>query len=229
MKHPRNRIVALPLLLAGLLPLAAHAGASSEPGVAAELAEARNEVRRELAEARKEVRRELAQARTELEQGNLELGNSINFGKSGKRTRTGALPKAEITPQGDFLIDGKAVAINAAQRSELLAYRGLVIDLAKAGIDLGERGAQIALEAVDRGLFSLVFAAMTGSLERNIERTVKEAIEPGLVQICSGLPALLASQQRLSASLPQFSPYATLEAEDVANCADDMRREFASN
>ena len=221
MNPTRIRTALLPLLLAGLLPLA---------GLAAEPAKGpiQRELSAELAEARREVRAELASARAELETENLDVGNSLRLGKAGNGAGE-ALPKAEITPRGDFLIEGEAVAIDAGQRKQLLAYRGHVIDIARAGIDIGERSAQIAIDAVDRGLFSLIFSAMTGSLERRIERTVKEAIEPGLVQICGSLPALLASQQRLSSSLPQFRPYATLEAEDVENCADDMRREFASN
>ena len=221
MNPTRIRTALLPLLLAGLLPLA---------GLAAEPAKGpiQRELSAELAEARREVRAELASARAELETENLDVGNSLRLGKAGNGAGE-ALPKAEITPRGDFLIEGEAVAIDAGQRKQLLAYRGHVIDIARAGIDIGERSAQIAIDAVDRGLFSLIFSAMTGSLERRIERTVKEAIEPGLVQICGSLPALLASQQRLSSSLPQFRPYATLEAEDVENCADDMRREFASS
>ena len=39
---------------------------------------------------------------------------------------------------------------------------------------------------------------------------------------------MMDSQQRLSSSLPQFRPYATLEADDVANCERDIRNEFAS-
>jgi hypothetical protein len=219
----RNRRNLFPaLLLAGLLPLAAQAAEPAKGDI-------EREIDAELAEARKEVSRELATARAELESENLELGDSLRFGKSRRGDKDKPLPKAEITPRGDFLIEGKAVAIDAAQRRELLAYRGQVIDIANAGIDIGERSAQIAIDAVDRGLVSLMVSAMTGSLERRIEKTVKEAIEPGLVQICGSLPALLATQQRLSASLPQFRPYATLEADDVENCADDMRREFASN
>ncbi len=224
MKNPRNRYLGLPLLLAGLLPLAAQAAEPPKGDI-------EREISTELAQARKEVSQELAAARVELETENLEVGNSLRFGKSGKRADNGGkpLPKAEITPGGDFLIGGEAVAIDARQRQELLTYRGQVIDIAKAGIDIGERSAQIAIDAVDRGLFSLMVSAMTGNLERRIEKTVKEALEPGLLQICDGLPALLESQQRLSASLPQFQPYATLEADDVRDCKDDMRREFASN
>ena len=42
------------------------------------------------------------------------------------------------------------------------------------------------------------------------------------------VPALRDRQQRLSATLPAFRPYATLEADDVEDCENEMRREFAS-
>jgi ribosomal protein L29 len=223
MNESRIRRFPLPLLLAGLLPLAAQA---ADPVTG----EIQKEISAELAEARQEMRAELAAARIELQTSNLEVGNSMRFGNSGKRSADQeSLPKAEITPRGDFLIDGKAVAINPTQRQEMLAYRGQVIDIALAGIDIGERSAQVALETVDRGLFSLMLSAMTGSLERNLERTLKASIEPGVRQLCDSLPPLLESQQRLSASVPQFRPYATLEKDDVDDCANEIRREFAQN
>lgn len=206
---------ALALILA--LPLGAQASAPSD------------DVRKEMADARKEVRTELAKARTELETQNLEVGNGFHFGKDGKRkaAQDKDLPKAEISPQGDFLIDGKAVAVNAAQRRQLLGYRGLVIDIAKDGIDAGESAAMAALEITDTSLFGLIWGGMTGSLERRVERTVKEHVEPMVRRICQRLPDVLASQQQLSASLPQFRPYATLERDDVDDCEKDIRNEFA--
>ena len=219
MNDLRIRTALLPLLLAGLLPLAGHAAEPAKGSI-------QSEISAELAEARREVRAELAAARAELETENLDVGNSLRFGKSGDTGRK-ALPKAEITPRGDFLIEGKAVAIDAGQRKELLAYRGQVIDIAKAGIDIGERSAQVALDAVDRGLFSLIVGAMTGSLEHKLEKTIRQTIEPGVLQICRSLPSLLDSQQRLAASLPQFRPYATLEADDMEDCENQVRHEFA--
>lgn len=209
------RITALALAL--LLPLGSQAGT------------VRDEVRQDMAEARSEVRTELAKARVELETENLEVGNGFHFGKDGKRksARDEKLPKAEITPRGDFLIEGKAVAINATQRQQLLGYRGLVIDIAKDGINAGEHAAMAALEATDVSLFSLIWGGMTGSLERRVERTVKQHIEPMVRQICQRLPDVLASQQQLSASLPQFRPYATLERDDVDECEKDIRKDFA--
>jgi len=81
---------------------------------------------------------------------------------------------------------------------------------------------------VDRPLFSLIIGGLTGSLERRVEATVKREIEPGVRRICRRLPALRASQQQLAASLPQFRPYATLEADDVDDCEADIRRDFAT-
>ncbi len=223
MRHPSIRRALMSVLLVAALPLAAQAAAPKDTTI-------ESEISADLAEARDEVRVELAKARRELETGNLDVGDGLRFGTSGKRhdDKERTLPKAEITPRGDFLIEGKAVAIDGQQRQELLRYRGQVIDIAKAGIDIGERSAQVALEAVDRSMFSLLVGAMTGSLERRIEKTVRQTVEPGVRQICRSLPALRDSQQRLSATLPAFRPYATLEADDADNCEKDVRREFAA-
>jgi hypothetical protein len=218
-----RNLLAIALLAAA--PLFTAQAADRETGIG-------SEIRQELANARKEVRVELAKARQELETSNLRLDDSFQFGahdtKKAKRAKVD-LARAEITPQGDLLIDGKVQTIDASQRRQLLAYRGQVIAVARAGIDIGQRSADAALQAVGDGSWvGLIFGAMTGSLERRVERVVKQEIEPAVRGICRQLPAMLDSQQRLSASLPQFRPYATLEADDVANCENDIRNEFAS-
>ena len=218
-----RNLLAIALLAAA--PLFTAQAAAGNTGIS-------GEIRQELADARKEMRIELAKARHELGTGNLRLDNGFKFGAHDSSTSKRAkadLARAEITPQGDLLIDGKRQAIDASQRRQLLAYRRQVITVAKAGIDIGQRSADAALEAVGSGSWvGLLVGAMTGSLERRIERVVKQEIEPGVRRICLQLPAMMDSQQRLSATLPQFRPYATLEADDVANCERDIRNEFAS-
>lgn len=210
----------LPALLCLLLPLAAQATPSDTS--------INGEIRKELADARKEVRVELARAKLELETGNLSLNDNLQFGKHGKTKATASLPRAEITPDGDFLIDGKVQPIDLGQRHQLLAYRGLVVEIAKTGIDIGQQSANAALDAVGGSWVGILFGAMTGSLERRVERVVKEQVEPAVRGICRTLPRVMDSQQKLAASLPQFRPYATLAATDVADCENDVRREFAS-
>ncbi|MDR6991126.1 hypothetical protein [Luteimonas sp. 3794] len=208
--------------LALCLPMAAWSAPPENGGV-------RDEIRRDLEDARRDIRTDLAKARAELETENLDVGNSLQVHGDGRRKANAEpqLPKAEITPQGDFLIDGEAIAINAAQRRQLLAYRGMVIEVAKAGIDIGEVSALAAVDSVDRGVFSLMVGAMTGSLERRIERTVRTTVGPAVLLICDRMPALRDAQQQLAAELPAFQPYARLEARDAEQCRSEVRREFA--
>lgn len=210
----------IPAVLCLLLPLAAQAADPKPTGIAAE-------IRNEMIDARKEVRVELDKARRELETGNLRIDNGLQFGDAGRPRKD--LPRAEITPQGDLLIDDKRVAIDVTQRRQLLEYRARVIEIGKYGIEIGQRSAEAALEAVGNGsLAGLLFGAMTGSLERRIERIVKQQVEPAVRGLCRQLPALHDSQQRLATNLPQFRPYATLEADDIDECEADVRRDFAS-
>ena len=205
------------VLLVVLSPFAAHAGT------------VRGEVAQDLQDARAEVRADLAQERAKLDSENLSLGDSLHFGRDDKRkaARHDALPKGEITPQGDLLVDGKAVAIDAGQRRQLLDYRTQVIGLARTGIDAGERAAMLAIDATDVGMFRLVIGAMTGSLERRVKATVVREIQPAVLQICRGLPPLRDSQQALAASVPEFKPYATLEQDDIDDCERDVRDDLA--
>lgn len=213
------RNVALALSL--LLPIVAQAGEPTATGINAE-------VRQEMSDARKEVRAELAKAKLELATENLRIDNTLQFAGEDDDA-SDELPEAEITPQGDFLIEGKAQAIDAEQRRQLLAYRGQVVGIATTGIDIGQRAADAALDEVgDSSWVGLLFNAMSGRLERRVEQVVRQQVEPAVRGICRQLPAVRASQQQLAASLPQFRPYATLEAGDVEDCENLIQQEFAS-
>ena len=203
-------------LLIALSPLAAQAGT-------------RAEVASDLDEARQEVHADMAGERAKLDSENLSL-DGLHFGKDDKReaAKRKALPKGEITPDGDLMIDGKPVALDAAQRRQLLDYRAQVIAIAKTGIDAGEHAAMLAIDATDVSLFHLIVGGLTGSLERKVEATVQREIKPMVLQICQRLPQLRDSQQAVAASVPEFRPYATLDADDVADCENDVRHDLAT-
>ncbi len=210
-----NRKLIAVLILA-LSPIAAQAGT-------------RAEVANDLDEARQEVRTEMAQERAKLDSENLSL-DGLHFGKDDKRetAKRKDQPKGEITPKGDLLIDGKAVAVDAGQRKQLLDYRVQVIDIARTGIDAGEHAAMLAIEATDVSLFRLIVGGLTGSLERRVEATVQRDIQPAVLRICRQLPQLRDSQQALAASVPEFRPYATLDEHDVEDCERDIRHDLAT-
>ena len=168
----------------------------------------------------------MAKARHELQTGNLRVDNSLSFGRHDAAARD--LPEAEITPEGDFLVEGEAQEVDAHQRRQLLAYRGRVIGIALAGIEIGEKSAEAALDAVQGSWISLAFRAMTGTLDRKVERMVAEHVQPAVLAICRQLPEVMDAQQELAASLPQFRPYATLDQRDIEECEQDVRTEFAA-
>jgi len=205
------------VLFVALSPLVAQAGT------------VRTEVAKDLDDARQEIRTEMAKARVELESENLSL-DGLHFGKENKdqATKRGTVPKGEITPRGDLLIDGEAVAVDAVQRRQLLDYRAQVIGIARTGMDAGEQAAMLAIDATDVSLFRLVVGGLTGSLERRVEATVQREIQPMVLQICHRLPQLRDSQQALAASMPDFRPYATLDSDDVENCERDIRKDLAA-
>lgn len=186
-----------------------------------------DEIRRDLDEARREVRVEMAKARQELQTENLRLDTNLRFGDKGDRTRKD-LPRAEITPDGDFLIEGEPQLLDGSQRRQVLAYRGRVIGIALAGMEIGERSAEAALDAVQGSWLGLMFRAMTGTLDSRIERMVQEHVQPAVLAICRQLPEVMAAQQELAASLPAFRPYATLEPRDIEDCEHEVRNEFAA-
>lgn len=217
-----NKIKTPLIALMLCLPLVAQAAPEPESVSA--------EIKREMASSRAEVRAEMETARAELDTENLSLGSSFNIGKrSQAKPSESNLPDAHITPAGDLVIAGKTVSTTAQQRRLLLDYRGQVLRVAKAGIDGGERAAMAALQATDVSLFSLIVGGMTGSLERRVETLVKRHVEPMVAQICQQLPEVLASQQALAASVPQFQPYANMDQDDIDSCDSELRRDIAQH
>lgn len=127
--------------------------------------------------------------------------------------------KAEITPQGDLLIDGKAVAVNDAQRKLLLQYRAGIIEIAAAGTDIGMQGADFGIRAAGKALRG----ALSGNgdqVDEDIQADARE-FERQARQICDHLPPLLEVQRKLVAQLPEFAPYAKMDQSDIDDCRED--------
>src|SRR3546814_8081423 len=99
--------------------------------------------------------------RTKLEHENITLSSSD------------AEAKAEITPQGDLLIDGKKVATDEAQRALLLEYRAGIIAVAAAGTDIGMKGADFGLRPAGKALRG-VFSGNSDEIEAEIEADARE-------------------------------------------------------
>lgn len=182
------------------------------------------------------TRNALETARKEMAENNISVGGSgagglnINgFRIGGSDSRTSTLPKAEISPAGDFLVGGKTVEIDAAQRELLLAHRASIVAIAEAGIAIGVQGAQLGAEAA-KGAITSLMSGKSAEFEARMEAE-GEKMEVEAAKLCDRLPALLESQQALAAALPAFQSYATMDATDVEDCRDNRheRRERRDN
>lgn len=204
----RARVLSV-LLLA--LPLAAcnRAEPPAAPQAAADPQAPRTALGRTVEKAMAEARRELA---TE----NIGINDGITIGDRGGNRSARNLPKAEITPTGDLLISGAPVQIDEKQRALLLRYRGHVIAVAEAGMDLGVRGADLGMQAAADAIGS-IFSGDTDGLEKRVEAEAAK-MEADALKLCAQLAPMLATQQELAASLPAFAPYATMTQSDVDEC-----------
>ena len=157
-------------------------------------------------------------ARAEMETKNIGIGNGVHVNINGHEINTsdGKLPRAEITPQGDLLVEGKAVDITPAQRRLLLEYRGEIIGVASAGMEIGKQGVDIAGKAVSTAIAG-IFNGKTDQAEQEM-KAQGDRIEAAAMKLCDQLPAMLRTQQQLAAALPAFAPYANMTQSDIDDC-----------
>ena len=168
------------------------------------------------------VEQAMEQARKEMIASNLDISGGMNININGHQIeRPEGLKKAEITPQGDLLITGKPVTITPEQRAQLLTYRGQVIGVASAGMALGSQGADLGISALT-GLAGAVLGGKEGKqdYQQRMEAQGKQ-METKALALCKQLPPMLATQQQLAASLPEFKPYAMMSKKDIDDCGKD--------
>jgi hypothetical protein len=163
----------------------------------------------------------IEKARHELETGNIDLGNgpNIDIGNNGRHFRIGQASngtRAQLTPRGDLIIEGKQVPVTPEQRALLLDYRRQIIAIAESGMAIGVKGADLAGKAVLE-TFSGLMHGDADAAGKRIDAEGKR-LQADAKQICTQLPAMLAAQQRVAAAVPEFKPYANMTHEDIDDC-----------
>lgn len=164
------------------------------------------------------VARAMDEARKQLREGDLDLNGDYDVRINGTRlVRKGSdLPPAHITRDGQLVVSGAEVGMDDAARAMARDYRDGVIAVAEAGMDIGVQGADLGMKAAGDAIGSL-FRGDTDQVEKRIEAEAKR-LEASALQLCDRLPALLSAQQSLAAAVPEFAPYARMEAGDIDDC-----------
>ncbi|MCD9086702.1 DUF2884 family protein [Stenotrophomonas sp. SY1] len=152
------------------------------------------------------VREATNEARKQLAEGNISVSSD-----------SGA--KVEISPKGDLLINDVAVTLDDKQRALLMQYRGQVVAVAEAGIEIGVQGANLGARAAGEAIKGI----LSGNTDKIEDRVNAEAeqIKASAAKLCDQLPAMLATQQQLAAAVPEFKPYATMDQSDIDDCRDN--------
>lgn len=209
-----HRSSLIPALAAAALLLAACQPDAGKGPVARGLDEAQKglqQASREMENARQEI----SEARHKLETENMSLGDDHD-----------RLPKAELTPAGELLVDGKPVAMTPAQQTLGKAYRNQLQGVASAGIAIGMEGAKLGIDAAAGALKSLMGGQSADEIGKQAEAAARETIKPKVEQLCARLPEVLKSQQAWAAAQPEFRPYATMDQSDVDDCMDKQDWNF---
>lgn len=128
-------------------------------------------------------------------------------------------PTAELTPEGDLLIDGRKIALNAEQRRLALDYRQAISDVAERGARIGLQGAEVGMDAAKAAIAGVV-SGNTAEIEAEI-RDSTDRIKAEALKLCEALPSLLAKEQALAAAVPEFAPYAEMTQSQVDDCLND--------
>ncbi|HEX2083747.1 MAG TPA: hypothetical protein VHF86_09740 [Xanthomonadaceae bacterium] len=170
------------------------------------------------------IEQAMDKARAELATENIDLdgvhvsGKGISIGTSNGNN---GQPKAEITPQGELLIEGRKIDATPEQHALLLQYRKHVEDIALAGMDIGAAGAELGVKAATEALTG-VFSGNPDRIEQRIEAEAGK-IKASAMKLCDRLPAMLDTQTKLAAAMPEFRPYATMDQSDIDECYDESR------
>jgi len=171
------------------------------------------------------VEKAMDKARAKLATENISLTNFHASGNHNGITVTtdedpnDGRPKAEITPQGDMLIDGRKIEANAQQHALLLQYRRQIEAVASAGMDIGVQGAELGVKAATEAIKG-IFSGNPDDVEQRVEAEA-EQIKLSARKLCDQLPAMLETQTALAAAMPEFRPYATMDQDDIDDCYDD--------
>ncbi len=222
MKHLRSSLLSVSLLCAIALAACADRNTPAPTGAAAP--DAVGQPSTALGRA---MAKGMEQARSELAKGNIELnglnvsGNEHGFSVTTDRAPDDTRPKAEITPQGELLIDGRKIAASTEQQVLLKEYRGQIEKVALAGMDIGVAGADLGMKAASEAI-AAVFSGNGDQVEQRVEAEAAQ-IEAAAMKLCGQLPAMLDTQTRLASAMPEFRPYATMDQSDVDDCRNGSR------
>jgi Protein of unknown function (DUF2884) len=146
--------------------------------------------------------------------------SNIDFQSDDLVITNAADDEARISPAGDLVIAGKAVATNAEQRKLLQQYYGGMRDIEHRGLAIGEH----ALDMVGGMLGTLLTAVLSGDEDKELDRKMRQKAEPLKDEaraLCKDVRDEHALQDKIAGEIPAFKPYAVMDADSDHDCHID--------
>jgi hypothetical protein len=135
------------------------------------------------------------------------IGNRITFDSNGMVVHALGHPNAFVSRNGDLSIDGKAVAVSAAQRQLLQRYYQEAVATMDSGKTVGKQGIEMAAHGIGAA-FASIFHDDPSPAEKKVDAQ-SDQMEAAASKLCADIKALGAAQSALAAELPAFAPYAS--------------------
>ncbi|HMM58432.1 MAG TPA: DUF2884 family protein [Rudaea sp.] len=126
---------------------------------------------------------------------------------------------AIVSAQGDLLIDGKPVTLDAAQSQIVARYFTSAMALRSDAVKTGAAGAATAATAITSVAAGLA-SGDTDSIDAKVNASAAK-VDAAANKLCVDLQMLAKAQDDLASAVPSFKPYATIGQREVDDCKPD--------
>lgn len=150
---------------------------------------------------------------------------SIDNGKVVFNTK--GAPRAEISADGSFTIDGKPVALDDAQRANLVKYHAQAMRFIEHAKDTGAAGAAVGVAAV-KEVASGLASGDTSKVGERVEAKA-DIVRQAADKLCTDLDEISTLQKEIGAQLAAFKPYGIVGDRDPAQCHKDVAKGGVKN
>lgn len=126
---------------------------------------------------------------------------------------------AIVTAQGELVIDGKPVPLDAAQSQIVTRYFTNAMALRSDAVKTGAAGAATAATAITSVAVGLA-SGNPDSIDAKMNASAAK-VDAAANKICIDLQMLAKAQDDLATVVPSFKPYATIGQREVDDCKTD--------
>ena len=124
--------------------------------------------------------------------------------------------EARLDADGTLQVDGRAIALDATQRTLLQQYYNSALAVRGHGIATGKAGAAMGVKSV-QNVATRLLGDDDGQADAKLDAATRR-IEQEAAKVCLDVRRIKAAQDRLATSLPAFKPFAGI-IEDNGDCS----------